>query len=223
MFTGRRRGRRLAALGLEAEEDLVERARSRAGAELRRRPGGDQRTLPEQEQVVAPLGLVHHVARDEQRRPLVGEPMEELPEVAAEQRVEPDRRLVQHEQLGVGEERDRERDAGPLAARQPRDDPASLRAERDGIDHLVAAGGPEPVEPAEVAKVLADREVGVDRRRLGHVADPAPQRGRPGRLAEHGHVTARNLLDADDGAQERRLAAAARPEQPGDAAGADLE
>ena len=39
-------GRRLAALGLEAEEDLVERARPRPGAELRGRPGGDQRSPP---------------------------------------------------------------------------------------------------------------------------------------------------------------------------------
>ena len=87
--------------------------------------------VAQQQQLVAPVGLVHHVARDEQRRPAVGELVEQLPELAPQHRVEPDRRLVEDEQLGPAEQRRRERDARPLAARQPADDPVAVLRERD--------------------------------------------------------------------------------------------
>ena len=71
------------------------------------------------------------MARDEQRRAAVGEAVEELPQVAAQQRIEPDRRLVEDEQVGLAEQRGRERDAGALAAGQPVDDPVAVLLERD--------------------------------------------------------------------------------------------
>ena len=55
----------------------------------------------------------------------VGEPVEQVPEVAAKQRVEADGRLVEDEQLRLAEERVGERDPCPLAAREPRDDAAA--------------------------------------------------------------------------------------------------
>ena len=83
------------------------------------------------------------------------------------------------------------------------------------VDHLVdaVAGGAEHAR--EVAQVLAHGEVGVDRRRLRHVADPAAQRRRARRLPSTVTVAGLDDLDADDRAHQRRLAAAARPEQPG--------
>ena len=60
--------------------------------------------------------------------PAVGEPAEQLPQLGPQQRIESDRRLVEHEQLGASEHRDGERDAALLSA-----------AERvDGLPRLVA-------------------------------------------------------------------------------------
>ena len=110
--------------------------------------------------------------------------VEERPEVASQHRVEPDGRLVEHEQLRLAEERRRERDARPLAAGEPPDDPPALGCEADDLDHLVDAGSRGRADDAgEVAQVLDDREVGVDGRGLRDVADPPPERGRAGRLA----------------------------------------
>ena len=96
---------------------------------------------------------------------------------------------------------------------------SACRAERDRRDHLVDAVAGRAEHAREVAQVLADGEVAVHRRRLRHVADPAAQRRRARRLAEHVDAAAGDDLHADDRAHERRLAAAARAEQAGDGAG----
>ncbi len=91
-------------------------------------------------------------------------------------------------------------------------------------DRSVSATRARRAEHAgEVAQVLADGEVDVDGGRLGHVGDPRAQRRTTGRLAEHAHVARLDELHADDGAQQRGLAAAARPEQAGDAPAGDGE
>ena len=81
--------------------------------------GGEQRAVPHQQQPVAALGLVHHVAGDQHRRAVVGEPVEHRPQVAPQHRVETDRRLVEDQQLGAAEQRHRERDPRPLATGEP--------------------------------------------------------------------------------------------------------
>ena len=89
---------------------------------------------------------------------------------------------------------------------------------------MVSSTRPAGTEDAgEVAQVLADGEVCVDRGRLRHVGDATPQRGGAGLFAEHGDRAALDDLHADDRAQERGLSRAARSEDPGHAAAADVE
>src|SRR5690349_4812637 len=173
--------------------------------------------------MAAAVGLVHHVARHEQRRARLRQPGEGLPQVAPEQRVEADGGLVEHEQRRLVQERGCERHPRALAAGERPHHAAGERVHADGRDDGVDALRRRAEHCGEVAQVLAHRQVAVDRRRLGHVADARPQRPRPGRLAEHGHRPRGDDLHADDGAHERRLAAAARAEQAGHRARRHLE
>ena len=146
---------------------------------------GEDRSLAEEQEPLAAGRLVHHVARDEQRRAAGGELVEEVPEVAAQHRVEADGGLVEHEHLGLAEERRRERDARLLAAREPADETGGrCRRGRRARSPRRRARARDAEHAREVVEVLAHREVGVDRRGLGHVPDAAPQRrscppGRP--------------------------------------------
>ena len=117
----------------------------------------------------------------------------------------------------------REGDTGALTARERADDLILVRSEPDRRDRLVDAVPADVEDPREVAQVLADREVAVDRRLLGDVPDPPPVGRRACGLAQHRHRAALHDLHADDRAHQRRLARAARPEEPGDHACADLD
>ncbi|GMA18173.1 hypothetical protein GCM10025862_01940 [Arsenicicoccus piscis] len=92
------------------------------------------------------------------------------------------------------------------------------------LDDLAALLAPvNPVQPREVVDVVAHREVGVDARGLGRVADEVPQRRRTSGQPEHRDLAGRHDLHTDDGPQQGRLAASARPEQPDDLAGRHVE
>ena len=93
--------------------------------------------------------------------------------------------------------------------------------ETDVGDRPVGVGRAFAVERGEVAGVLLDREVRIHAGRLGQVAHLVAQRLGAGRVAEHGDGAAHDLLHADDRAHQGGLAAAARPEQAGDAAPRD--
>ena len=93
--------------------------------------------IADQHELVAAIGLVHHVARDEQRRAGVREPAERAPEVAAKHRVETDRRLVEDEQVRPAEQRCRERHARALAAGERAHRPPRQPNEIDGLEHLL--------------------------------------------------------------------------------------
>ena len=87
----------------------------------------------------------------------------------------------------------------------------------DAVAELRAAGVEIvlPVQGGEVPDVLLDRQVVVGARRLGQVADfPAERRGARG-PAEHRGGPGLDPLDADEASQQRRLPAAARPQQAG--------
>ena len=106
----------------------------------------------QEQEPVAARRLVHHVARDEQRRAAVGELVEEVPQVAAQHRVEPDGRLVEHEDVGLVEERRRERDARLLPAREPPDEVCGHVGEADALDHRVDARSRRTEDPREVRR-----------------------------------------------------------------------
>ena len=106
-----------------------------------------------QQQAVAAFGLVHDVARDEQRRARLGERAEALPELEAQHGVEADRWLVEHEQLRPAEQRGRERH--PRAAGRPRAgatrSPAMGR-QADRLDHVVDLLPARPSTRAKYAR-----------------------------------------------------------------------
>src|SRR4051812_2777754 len=104
----------------------------------------------------------------------------------AEDRVEPDRRLVEQQELWPAEQGSRQRDSGPLPTGEPADEPVDLRLEIPLTYDLVDAPSRHPQDRGEVAEVLPDSDVGVDRRRLSDVADAAAKRRAPGGFAEHG-------------------------------------
>ena len=90
----------------DPEERVLDVAR--VAADLGRGAVGDDPALAHQQQPVAPLGLVHHVAGDEDDLAGVGEAMEERPQVAAQDGIEADGGLVEDEHVGVAEEGDGE-------------------------------------------------------------------------------------------------------------------
>ena len=69
-----------------------------------------------------------------------------------------------------------QRDARTLTAGQSVDDAVSLGLEPDGLDHFADSLRRLIEDSAEVAEVLLHRQIDVDRRCLGHVADPTAQR-----------------------------------------------
>jgi hypothetical protein len=113
---------------------------------------------------VAAGGLVHHVAGDEQAGAVVGELVEGLPELAAEDRVDVDGRLVEHEQLRLAEQRDGERGARELAAGERPRHLLCLTGQPDKADHLRDPLPRGAKDAGEVAQVLLDDQVGVDGR-----------------------------------------------------------
>ena len=142
--------------------------------------------------------------------------VEGAPQLGPQDGVEADGRLVEHQHLGLAEQR-RRRARRASAGRRRASRPGAARAPPRPTVSITAAIAlaVRPTTAREVAQVLLDAEVGVDRGRLGDVADPAAQRRRAGRLAEHRDAAAGDDLDADDRPHQRRLAAAARPEQAG--------
>ena len=157
----------------------------RAAADLGGRAVGDDPALAHQQQPVAALGLVHHVAGDEHGLAAVGEPVEERPQVAAQHRVEADGRLVEHQHVGVAEQRDGEAGPGALAAAEVADHLVAVA--RPGRRRRSASSTSRAVDaehPGEEAQVLGDGEVVVHARGLGDVADPVAQRPVAGGLPE---------------------------------------
>ena len=166
-------------------------------------------------------------AGDQQGRARVGKPVEHLPQIAAEYRVQAHGRLVEHQHVGAAEQGDGEAHPGELAAGEraghaalePRQAEVGDRP-RDGVGQLLPA---QPEHGAEIAQVLGQREVRVDGRILGGVPDAGSQLRMPGRQSEQPYLAGGYALHTDERAQQRGLAAAARPEQPGDLPANDPE
>src|SRR5205823_1446858 len=140
-----------------------------------------------------------------------------LPRRTPRGRVEPGRRLVQEEELGVADEREREVEPALLAAGEGADASGALLLEPDERDHLVDVARPSVVA-GEERGVLDDREVRVHRGRLEDDADPlAPFLGRVlGIRAEHLDAAAVTTPVALEDLDAGRLARAVRAEQAED-------
>jgi len=86
------------------------------------------------------------------------------------------RRLVEHEDLGVADERARETHPRLLAPAEVVDAGGGVTGEVDGHDGAVDGIRGCAQDGAEVVDVLAHRQVAVDARGLRHVADAVAQR-----------------------------------------------
>ena len=180
------------------------------------RPHGDERHL------VARLGLVEVLGRDEQRPALVAQPMELVPDPAAQERVDARRRLVEEEQRRIVDERAGQLESPLHPARQPA---GATTAHVPQVDELEDLAGPPPArapqhpeQRGDEVDVLADGQVRVQGERLRHVADPlAGLASKAARfLAKDRHRAARRRQGAGQQPDGRRLARAGRADDPED-------
>src|SRR5581483_10202646 len=175
-------------------------------------------------------GVPHEVGRDEDRQAVVRAGVREvLPEVEARAGIEPGRRLVEKDEIGLVHEALREVDAALHAARQRLDPLRLARPHRDAIEHgvdpSVERGAAHAVEVALVAHVLADGELAVQAGGLEHDPDPSAHRVRLADdvVAGDRGTPAIGRQERREDAEERRLAAAVRAEEAEDLAAPDRE
>ncbi len=159
-----------------------------------------------------------------------GEGVEELPQVAAEDGVQADGGLVEDEEFRGAEQGHREGDPAALAAGEVAGEGVGAGGEADVLDDAgdglaaAGAGGPAGVQDGgEVVEVLADGEVVVYGRVLGHIADAGAQPGVARGVAEDVEGAGDLGLGADDGAHQGGFAAAGGAEEAGDAAAGHVE
>ena len=123
--------------------------------------------------------------------------------------------------------------ASPSRCRMPREKvPTRFSAnigeadplERVG-DPLLAFGVPKADQPRGVAQIVGGGEIVVEADRVGQIADPALDRERLARRieAEHADLAGRDVGEAEQHQDRRRLAGAVRPEQAEDLAAPDRE
>ena len=181
------------------------------------------------------LGLFHIRGRDDDAhaRAARPHPLDQFPELAARQRIDAGRRLVEDQQIGIVDQRAAKAELLPHAARQLLRRAVGERREPGAVeqlgDALLPLGGGLPEQAAEELDVLADAEIGIEvlAEALRHVGDARADRGAVRGIghvaAEHANLPGLDLPGAGNDGQQRRLADAVGPDQPDDAAGRKRE
>ena len=183
----------------------------------------------EEGQPVEALGLVHVGRGDDRRHPLRHHLVDDEPELAARDRVDAERRLVEEQHLRLVDEGAGEAELLLHAARELAGEAVAERAEvrerEEPLEARRALGSRHPVEVGVEAEVLLDREVGVEAEALRHVGDAVLDRlGVAGdRDAGEDRVAGGGPQHAGEHAQRRGLAGAVRPDEAEQLAAADLE
>ena len=185
-------------------------------------PFGDDLALVHDDEPVAELlRLVHVVRRQEERHALALEPVQAVPDHVAGLRIEAGRRLVEEHDLGLVDERARDRQPALHAARERLDPVVRALGELDELEQLVgprasSSFAREPEVAAVDDDVLADRQLQVERVLLGHDAEPAADLHAvvAGSSPNTRERPVRHRRDAPDHAHRRRLPRAVRPEEP---------
>ena len=150
--------------------------------------------------------------------------MQLLPDLCAEERVDPTGRLVEEQQGWLVDQGARELEPSLHPARQVRGAAAAGGPQVDGLQHFAdaaAAARPEQAEQAcDEADVLACRQVGIEGEQLWHVADALA--GATAELArvltQHLHRPARRRQGAGQQPDQRRLAGTRRADDAEDRA-----
>ena len=196
-------------------------ARGQLGGRAR---GDDPAVDQDRDPVREPLDVGEVVAREEDRdagRPQLGD---DPAGRGAALRVHPGGRLVEQQDLGTPDERQREAEPLPLAAGQAPVAGVGRVPEPDEVQQLVGVARVR-VERRVLAEGLARPRPHVDAAALEHQPDPGSQLAPAGRGVQPQHPGGPGVrpavpLDDLDG---RRLARAVRPEERHDLAGPDLE
>ena len=147
-----------------------------------------------------------------------------LPGRAARRRVEAGRRLVEEDELRVADQRERDVEPAPLAARELRRERVRLLVEPDERDRLVDVARFAVVAGVEL-EALAHGQPRLGARLLQDGADAVAPGGVAVRRvdAEHADLAVGARAEALEDLDRRRLAGAVRPEEGEDLAALDLE
>ena len=144
---------------------------SSAARELRRRAERDDLPLAHDGDTVGELlSLVEVVRGQENRLPQLAQRADHVPRRPARRRIEPCRRLVEEEDLGVADEPEGEVEPPLLPAGERLHAVVALLGEADEVNDIVGVTR-RRVVAGEERDVLAHREVDVHRRRLEDDAD----------------------------------------------------
>ena len=159
-------------------EHEVEVRAADLGLQRRRRALGDDLARGDDAEPVAELvGLLEVLRREEDRRALVAQAADLVPQRQARGRVQAGRRLVEEQHLGLVDERHREVQAAAHAAGVRRDAAVGGAGQADALDELRAAGAHRARRDAvqrglQLDELRAGHEP-VERRLLQRDADPA--------------------------------------------------
>ncbi len=178
----RDRERHAAALGLGWRERAVQtepECRRNPGAQLGRSPGGDDpAAIQDADPIGQPLDVREVVARQQDRRPRGAKVGDDRPGRRPGLGVHPGGRLVEDDDLGPPDERERETEPLTLTSRQPSVASPGDRPKTDEVDQLI--GIPRvSMEAAVLAERLERLGSRVDAAVLEHQARPATARAGP--------------------------------------------
>ena len=183
----------------QRDEGLLDEARAGRLLEFGRRAGGQHPAGIHRDQPVETLGLLHIGGRDDDAHAGAARAhaIDQFPELAARQRVDAGRRLVEDQQIGIVDQRAAQPELLPHAARQFLCRPVGERREPGAVEQLGDApfpfGAGLSEQAAEELDVLADAEVGIEvlAEALRHIGDARADRGA---MRGIGHIAAE---DAD--------------------------
>ena len=178
---------------------------------------GDHAAVVDDRDVLADvLDELELMAREEHRRAAGRLAAEHLGERAHGERIEPGEGLVEHEQLGLVQQRRRELGALLVAVRELLDLRAGAIGETEPLEprgrRRACRAAAETVQGAEVGELLAERHPRVEAALLRHVAEPQPL-GQTDRPPAPEHLTGVQLDQPEDGAHRRRLSRAVRAQE----------
>ena len=181
------------------------------------------------EPVAELLRLVHVVRRQHERDAALLQPEQAIPDHVPGLRVEARRRLVEEQQLGIVDERARDRQTPLHPARERLHLVAGALGELDEVEQLVdlrlQLAAREPEVAAVDEHVLAHRQLRVERVVLRNDAEPGSDAGavRVWVETEDAQRPAADRRDAADHPHRRALAGAVRPEEAERLAAPDVE
>ena len=182
-----------------------------------------------QPETVALLGLLQVVSGDQNRRPGVGEAVDQPPERAPRDRVDAGGRLVQKQHARLVHDGRAERHALFPAAGQAADQLMLLALETGKLEHpanlLLPLVLGHTVDAGKEVQVLIDGQIVVQRKLLRHVADSLAhvRRTQMAPLARELHLSARRIEQPAEHLDRRGLARAVGAEQAVDFAVAHLQ